>query len=473
MKQQNKNFVMNVAYQLLMYLFPLVTSAYISRALGSENLGIYSYVNSIVTVCAMFCLLGISNYGNREVAKIRDNKLLLSKTFSSIYSLQLVLSVAVFVIYLLFILLIQSSYKLIFMLEIMHIVSAGLNISWLFFGLEKFKITLTRNFVIKVVSFLFIIIFVKGPQDLWIYALIMSVTALLSQGYLLFIAGKYVDFKFVCFKEAFKHFKSVLILFIPVLAYSIYRIMDKTMLGAMCEKQQLGFYENAERIINIPIMVISALGTVMLPHMAHSIANKGEQYKKTIAFSMRLTASISCFSVAALLIVADDASEILFGSEFIPSGFLVQLLSTTIIASGWANVIRTQYLIPIGKDKIYVCSTILGAVINLVLNLIFIPLFGAIGACIGTIAAEFSIVVYQTIFVRKELEIKKYFLTYFIMLVKGALGMILIYLSGRWVEGQVLRVSIQATVFVISFIILNKNLIFKEFLGLKKRKEGE
>lgn len=473
MKQQNKNFVMNVGYQLLMYLFPLVTSAYISRALGGENLGIYSYVNSIVTVCSMFCMLGISNYGNREIAKIRDNKLLLSQTFSSIYSLQLVLSVVVLVVYALAISVIKSDYKLIFWIQILHIISSMLNISWLFFGLEKFKITLTRNFVIKVVSFIFIVIFVKGPQDLWIYTVIMCVTAVLSQGYLLFIAKKYVSFKFTKFAESFKHLKSVLILFIPVVAYSIYRIMDKTMLGAMCEKQQLGFYDNAERIINIPIMVISALGTVMLPHMAHSIANKGEDYKKTIAFSMKLTASISCFSVAALIIVANDASEILFGSEFIPSGFLVQLLSTTIIASGWANVIRTQYLIPIGKDKVYVTSTILGAVVNLILNFIFIPMYGAVGACIGTIAAEFSIVIYQTLAVRKELELKKYFITYFVMLVKGIISLALIYLSGRWVEHQIIRVAVQAAVFVISFVVLNKNLIFKEFLGLRKKKAGE
>jgi len=473
MKQQNKNFVMNVGYQLLMYLFPLATSAYISRTLGGENLGIYSYVNSIVTICAMFCILGISNYGNREVAKIRDNKLLLSQTFSSIYSLQLVLSSIVFVVYLAAVSIIQSDYKIIFVLQILHIVSAGLNISWLFFGLEKFKITLTRNFVIKVVSFILIVICVKGPGDLWLYTLIMCVTAVLSQGYLLFIAKKYVSFKFTKLSEAFKHFKSVCILFIPVIAYSIYRIMDKTMLGAMCEKQQLGFYDNAERIINIPIMVISALGTVMLPHMAHSIANKGDSFKKTISFSMKLTSAISIFSVAALVVVADDASVILFGKEFLPSGFLVQLLSVTIIASGWANVIRTQYLIPIGKDKIYVVSTLLGAAINLILNFIFIPMLGAVGASVGTIAAEFSIVIYQTAAVRKDLEIKKYFAIYFIAVLKGLVAAALIYLSGRWIEHQLLRITLQAIVFVLSFVILNRNLIFKEFLGLRKRKAGE
>ena len=99
MKEQSKNFIFNVGYQLVMYLFPLVTAAYISRVLGAENLGTYSYVSSIVTICGMFCLLGISNYGNREIAKIRDDYDLRCKTFSEIFSLQLLLSVTVIIIY--------------------------------------------------------------------------------------------------------------------------------------------------------------------------------------------------------------------------------------------------------------------------------------------------------------------------------------------------------------------------------------
>ena len=79
MKSTNKNFIFNVGYQLLMYLFPLLSAAYVSRILGSQNLGTYSYVNSIGTLCGMFGMLGISNYGNREVAKARDQREELSK----------------------------------------------------------------------------------------------------------------------------------------------------------------------------------------------------------------------------------------------------------------------------------------------------------------------------------------------------------------------------------------------------------
>ena len=134
MKEQNKNFLFNVGYQILMYAFPLITSAYLSRVLGAEKIGIYSYVNSIVTIFGLFGLLGISNYGNREVAKVKDNRSELSSVFSSIYSLQIILSLSVFFIYTFLILVVPFSYKNIFVLNVFQLLSVVLDVSWLFFG---------------------------------------------------------------------------------------------------------------------------------------------------------------------------------------------------------------------------------------------------------------------------------------------------------------------------------------------------
>ena len=168
MKQTNKNFIFNVGYQMLMYLFPLVSSAYVSRILGAENLGTYAYVNSIGTICGMFGLLGISNYGNREVAKVRDDRKILSNIFSSIYTLQIILSSLVLILFSLFAIVSNVENRTLYFIQIIHLLSVLFDISWLFFGLEKFKITLTRNFVVKVISTVLIFVFVNSRNDLWI-----------------------------------------------------------------------------------------------------------------------------------------------------------------------------------------------------------------------------------------------------------------------------------------------------------------
>ena len=416
MKQQNKNFILNVGYQLLMYLFPLVSAAYVSRVLGANNIGLYSYVNSIVTICGMFGLLGISNYGNRETAKVRDDRKKLSEVFSSVYTLQLMLSAVVLAVYILAITVIPTDNKRLFYIQALNILSVACDITWLFFGLEKFKLVLFRNFLVKLISLILILIFVRSENDLWIYTLIMSASTFLSQAVLLAMSRKVAEFKFCGVSAVAKHFKSCCILFIPVIAFSVYRIMDKTMLGAMAAKSQLGYYENAERLINIPIMVISALGTVMLPHMAYSIENGKGEYRQTIASSMRLALNIASFSAFGLLAVGKDLCVAIFGKQYSNSGYIVMLLSCTVLASAWANVIRTQYLIPKGLDKIYVTSTLIGAAVNFLFNIVFIRPYGAVGACFGTILAEFSIAVYQSLCIRRELDFGIYLRDLFLSL---------------------------------------------------------
>ena len=251
MKQQNKNFIFNVGYQLLMYLIPLLSAGYISRVLGADGLGLYSYVNSIATMFGMFSLLGISNYGNREVAKIRDERASLSEKFSSIYTLQLILSVIVLLIYVATVFVFPFEHKTIYFIQIIHFVSVACDVTWLFFGLEKFKITLTRSFVVRLISLVLVFIFVKSPDDVWLYTLITVASTLVSQLVMLVLSSKYVDFKVTSVKKAFTNFKSCLILFVPVLAYNIYRIMDKTMIGAISTKAELALDIEREHEYNV------------------------------------------------------------------------------------------------------------------------------------------------------------------------------------------------------------------------------
>lgn len=468
MKVQNKNFIFNVGYQLIMYLFPLITAAYISRVLGAEKLGTYSYVSSIVTICGMFCLLGISNYGNREIAKIRDDYEIRCNTFSEIFSLQLILSGIVIFFYCLAIYIYNTEYKTLFIIEILNLFAIGLDVSWFFFGMERFKITLTRNFFVKCISMLLIVVFVRSSNDLPIYTIIMCLSSLLSQVFLLIVSKQLVAFKFIIGKSLIKHLKPCLVLFVPVIAFSIYRVMDKTMIGLFSTKTELGYYENAERIINIPIMVISALGTVMLPYMAHSIHNNNEtEYKKTIKESMHLATIIATFSTIGLMILGNDIAILLYGYTFLKSGLLISILSVTIIASGWANVLRTQYLIPKSMDKVYVVSTIVGAVVNFLCNIIFINLYGAVGACIGTILAEFAIAIFQTIPVWNDLDITIYIRDLLLNIIKAILMGIIIVCIAHFIKSIIVRIILDIFVAIILFVVMDREYIFNIFLCKK------
>lgn len=468
MNSENKNFLYNIIYQILIYLFPLVTTPYISRILGVDNIGIYSYTYSIVYMFMLVAMLGINNYGNRAISRERDNNQKMSETFFSIYFLQLMVCFITIVLYLIFIIFIVDRYKCIFFIQFINLVSVCFDVNWFYFGIEEFKLTIMRNLLIKIVSTFLIFLLVKNESDLNIYTLIMSCSVLFSQLYLFLKLKKYIRYVNVSLNSILKNFKSCLLLFIPVLAYGIYRVMDKTMIGLMSTVVELGYYENAEKIINIPIAIITALGTVMLPRMSYILKNNRNGYKKQIYESMKLGLMLSTIMALGLILISDDIAIVLFGKEFLTSGLIIKLLSFTIIVSSWANIIRTQYLIPIGDDKIYIFSTIGGAITNLITNLIFIQYYGAKGACVGTILAESYVMVYQTIKTKNKLEIKKYSKLLLKYMLINSIIVIIAYNITLFIGNIYFRLISKIIITIILFFVIYHRYIIYEFFGIRK-----
>lgn len=465
MKSTNKNFLYNLVYQIFIFIIPLFTIPYVSRVLGANNIGIYAYTYSIISYFMLAAMLGINNYGSREIAKAGENIKLRSQKFFSIYFLQLICTVIMCILFILFYFIIEYDNKKILLIQFIYLISCAFDINWYFFGIEKFKITISRNIIIKIISLILIVILVKLNNDLWKYTLILSLSTLISQLYLWLFIRKEVKYEKVSVKEIFSHLKKCLILFIPVIAYSVYRIMDKTMIGYFSNTFQLGNYENAEKIITIPISFITALGTVMLPHMA-----KTDDY----SFSKKITDSFKlCFFMlfpisVCLLVIADDFSTVFFGNEFIYSANLIKILIITVLFSGVTNVVRTNYLIPKSKDRVYVISTIYGALVNFVLNIIFIKKYGAYGACIGTIAAEMIVMLYQIEKTRSNIEYYNNIKSVIPFLVKSVIMGIIIYLVNYFnISNILIKVSIQVLLGVIIYFSLNKNYIINDFFGKK------
>lgn len=474
-----KNFIYNIVYQVLVLFLPLVTIPYVSRILGANGIGIYSYTYSIAYYFMIIAMLGLNNYGNRTIAKIRDNKEKLSKEFWSIYFLQVIISVLMVILYLLYVLIFESQYKIIAIIQIMYVISSVFDINWFFFGMEKFKLTITRNIVIKLISLVLIFVLIKTPEDLWKYVAILAASTMFSNVILFSFIRKYVKFVKFSLKDIKKHLKPSIILFLPVIAVSIYKIMDKIMLGLLSNVTEVGYYENAEKMTQVPLSIITALGTVMLPRVSNMLSNKKEdEVKKILEKTMPLIMFLTFPMVLGIIAISNDFAIVFFGEEFKKSGYLIQLLSITVVFLAWGNVIRTQYLIPKEKDREYIISAFLGAIVNFITNLIFIPKFASLGACIGTIMAEFVVMFYQTYVLRKELNIKKYLKDSSTFLIKSLIMFIIVILIGKLIkDSKFIRILIQVFVGILIYIILNiryiyKNVNIKNILNIIKKKEG-
>ncbi len=466
-----KNYLYNVVYQLLILILPLITAPYLSRVVGAEGVGIFSYTYSIVYYFMLICLLGVNNYGNRCIAKTKSNKEEMSRTFWGIYTFQVFMGLLMILIYLIYVFLFENEYKIIGLIQVLYIVSSVFDINWFYFGLEEFKLTITRNSFVKIGSVILIFIFVKNPSDLWKYTLIMSGMTVLSQLLLWGFVKKRINFVKLKKEDILKHIKPNFILFIPVIATSIYRVMDKIMVGNMSTVTEVGYYENAEKIINVPLALIAALGTVMLPRISNILVQKDkEEVEKKIDNYINKSISLIMFMSFAMsfgiIAVGYNFAPLYYGADFQKSGVLMMILAITIPMTAFANVLRTQYLIPKEMDKIYLKAVFLGAIINLISNFIFIPYFASIGACLGTIAAEFTVMLYQIIALRKYLSIKKYVKNIIPFFVKAIIMFIVVYALNYIDMKSIIRLVSQIALGCAIYGILNIRYIFNS-LDLK------
>ena len=471
MKKNNtkQNLIYNMIYQILIMILPFITAPYLSRIIGKTGIGIYTYTYSIAHYFVLFSLMGLANYGNRKIAQNKDDVKKLNETFSEIYLMQIGFTVISLISYLSMVFLLNFENKNILIIQIMFVISAGIDISWFFYGMEKFKLMVVRNTIIKVITTICIFVFVKKASDLWKYAFIMAFSMFVSQLSLWVVLNKLVKFEKPSWEKVKKHIKPNLILFIPVIAVSLYRVMDKIMLGAISTMEQTGIYENADKLVTLPLTITSSVGTVMMPKMANIFAkgdnNKGKEYFRD---SMQLIVGISIAMSFGMAVVANDFAPLYYGIEFSECGKIMIVLSPILLIGSISNVVRTQYLIPKEKDKIYILSVVIGAVVNMIINLILINKFGAMGAAIGTIFAELSVMLIQCILSRNELEFKKYIKDSICFVFSG----IVMYVVLRKIK-TLLNVSFISIIIeiLIGIIIYGIVTIFTMFLLQRERLE--
>lgn len=470
-----KNFLLNIAYQILVLILPLITVPYVSRVLGASGIGEYSYTYSIVYYFIIVAMLGFNNYGNRTVAHFRHDREKLSKKFAEIYTFQILMSIGMIVLYSLYLLLVESSYKTVGIIQIIYLVACVFDINWFFFGLEEFKLTVPRNIAIKFLSLIAIFVFVRSEDDVWIYTLILSAGTLLSQIILFPFLHRYIDRVKIKLSDLKPHMAPCFGLFLPVVASTIYRTMDKTMIGWFSDMSEVGIYENAEKVITIPTAVITALGTVMLPRLSNMYgADSGDEVSEEAALlmykSMKFVMFLAFAMMFGLVAISNNFVSMFFGSSFNGAGIVMSFLAITIPLMAWGNVVRTQYLIPKKKDKIYVASAFCAAFINLIVNFLLIPRYAAVGACFGTVIAELVVVFYQTYAVKEKLPIITYLKESAWFLAKAVLmlGTVFVVASVINIDSIYIRLTIQICVGVLVYGILNYNYI-RDLLGVSKK----
>ena len=474
-KSITANYLYNMAYQILVMILPLVTTPYISRVLGANNIGAYSYTQSITYYFTLFGCFGLNLYGQREIAYVQNDKKKRSKVFWEVMAIRLIThSISLIVFGTTFIH--DQKYALLFTIQIIDIIASFVDISWFFQGLEDFKRIATRNIIIKVSAVACIFAFVKEPADIYVYALIYSLSLVIGNSVMILYLPKLINSPQINGLELAKHVRPCFVLFLPQIASSIYNVLDKTMIGALTGiEAEVAFYEQAQKIVKIALSFLTAIGTVMLPRIAAIFAQKDydairEYLRKSFrfAFFLGVPLSLGMISTATCLV------PWFYGKGFEKVAPNIMVIAPIILIVGLSNVIGVQYLLPTGRQNMYFVSVLCGSIMNIILNYLLIPKYLSLGAAIASIIAELAVLAAQIIMTRNEFDYKRIIKDSLNYCIAGCVMFICSFSEMTFLRPSIKASSIQVItggVIYFAILLVLKDQLIIEILGKVLKKD--
>lgn len=476
MSSLKKNLGYQTIYQLLATALPLLTSPYLSRVLGAEQVGIFSYTHSVVTYFSLFAMLGTVNYGTRSIADVREDADRCGETFWSIFSLQALSSLIAITFYGIYLFCFCKKNQLIALVQGIVLLSCLLDISWLYFGLEKFRITVVRNTAIKLSSVALMFLLVRSKEDLWIYTLLMTGSSLIGQLFLWKNLPGCCRRVRVQPKEIVRHIRPNLVLFIPLVSASVYHVMDKTMLGLLSTESECGYYYFADKLINIPISLLNGVGAVLLPRISYLLQQgsrkEADEFVKLSLEGILLSGTALSFGIFA---VSDEFIPFFFGSEFQNSILIAKILAPVLMIKGLSNTIRTEYLVPYRMESKYITSVIAGAITNIIANCLLIPRFAGAGAAWGTLIAEAVSCGFQIAVISKQLDLRRTCRNGAVYILIGVCMVFGVRMVVSWFKNTVLSILAGILCGAVIFVVLclvfwktSKNSLFQSYRNIHK-----
>lgn len=439
-----KNYIYNTVYQILVLIAPLITTPYVSRILGARGIGIYSYAQSIATYFVLVGAVGTTLYGQREIAYVQNNSQKRTEIFWEITIFRFfAVGICTVVYYLIFGL--SGPYAEIYRILTFEVLATTFDISWFFMGMENFRLIVIRNAIIKLVGIILIFVLVRKPEDVPLYTVCLTLPIFIGNISLWFSVPQYL----VRFHESVlsgipKHLKPILILFFPQVATEAYLVLDKTMIGLLATNiDQVGHYTQAQKIIKIVLMIVTSLGTVMLPAMSVAFSQgKMEQIQKNIKLAFQFIFMLAFALLFGICAVSTRFVPFFFGKGYDLVIPLMIVISPILVIIGMSNVLGKQYLLPTKQQTAYTTSVVTGAVVNFILNFILIRKFDAIGASIATVLAELAVTLVQCWFVRKQIFLGECLKPLFRYLLLGFIMFVTVWGVGRVLPAGVISLTI-------------------------------
>lgn len=474
-KSVKKNAIYNVIRVLMTIVFPLITFPYATRILGADNIGKVQFSASVVSYFSLIAALGIGTYGMREGAAVRKDREKFSKLASEIFTINLITTVLSYV--LLFVTVCISDklqeYNALIAIQGITIIMNTIGVEWIYSAFEDYFYITVRSIATQAIGLALLFLFVRREGDYYIYAAITVFTSVGSYIVNYFRAKKYCDLRITLRPRIKKHLVPMLVLFASALAIQIYVNSDIVMLGFMTDDNEVGVYSVAVKIYTIAKSVINALVVVAIPRLVSHYAQKQmDQYRTLCGNILKYCLALLIPFGVGLFLLSEEAILIISGEGYIAAAPSLRILSVALLFAVLSNFFGNAILVATRKEKAFLKITIIGGLVNVLLNFVFIPIFGQIGAAITTLVAELIVSALCILVARKTYEPDKMVAKTIIQSVVASAGLVCVYILIMQLDLvimlRVVVVVILSVVTYFSLMLVQKNEIARDLISKMK-----
>ena len=401
------NMLMNVLLTLSSIIIPVITLPYVTRVLGAEGVGRVYFASSVVAGFAMFAELGIPVYGIRACARVRDDRRELSRTVREIMMINLISCVVVYTVFAVMLRIVPRFAEDRLLLTIMSstMILNCVGAEWLYKALEKYTYITARSLACKLIALIAMFVMVRDESDYVIYGAITIFAVSASNIINLCSLHRYADLKPEGKHDLARHLPGMLMLFALAAATTIYTNLDLAILDFMKGDAEAGLYGVAVKIKLVIVSLVTSISAVLLPRNSfYYEKNRKKEFYSLIARTLKVVITVSVPAALVFMIFARQCISVLAGDGFSGAVMPMIIIMPSVVFIGISNVIGIQMLVPAGREKTVVIAAIIGAAVDLILNLILIPRFASAGAAAATLAAEICVTGYMLYSVRDRLN---------------------------------------------------------------------
>ena len=404
---------LSLIIQMVNYIVPLLVAPYISRKLLDVGIGDYSYAYSITAYFTLIISFGFDGYGNKCIANNRKDNSKINEILWNIIIAKTFLFIISMVIYFIMIgnnILTNGVNIFIYFALILVFIGSLTDINFLFYAMENVYPLSIATLIVNVLYMVSIFTFIKSVEDIILYTLLKSGIRVLINVILWGYAYKNYNIKFKNISiKIFNTLKLALPFFLPGLIAVFANMIDQTMLGNFASNVEVGYYQQAYKIISLALSMIGCLSPLILAKVSYlkGIGNSQEVENKIIK-SFQLIMFIGMPAVIGLAVISRYFVPLFYGEVFIPATNVIYFLLPTILLSPLASLWMNSFFYPNGRAGEASFAMLIGNLINVVLNIILIPKFQACGAAFATAISNFIILLICIILTRKECNILTY-----------------------------------------------------------------